>query len=329
MRAIQMQAFGGPEHLYIGEWMKPHPRPREILVRVGATALNRADILQRQGKYPPPEGESPILGLEMAGVVEAVGEAAGRWRPGDRVCGLLGGGGYAEYAVIREDIALPVPEGMPLTGAAGIPEAFLTAFQALNWLAKLQEGERVLIHAGASGVGAAAIQLARAMGAHPIVTASAAKHAICLELGAVHAVDYKKQDFETEVLEYTHGQGVDVALDFIGGPYFQRNLNVLAPEGRLILLGFLGGAQADKLNMGPILHKRLLVAGSTLRARSLDYKARLSKELYEYAWPLFEQGKLRPVIDTVYDWKDVAKAHRYMEENRNQGKVILKVGEVG
>ncbi|MCO6476107.1 MAG: NAD(P)H-quinone oxidoreductase [Phaeodactylibacter sp.] len=326
MRAVLIESFGGPDQLYIGEWPKPHPGIHEILVRVEATALNRADILQREGKYPPPEGESTVLGLEMAGVVESVGQGVAKWKPGDAVCGLLGGGGYAEYAVIHEDLALPVPEGLTAIEAAGIPEVFLTAFQALRWLAGLQSGEWLLVHAGASGVGTAAIQLARTMGAHTIVTASSGKHTLCKELGAVYAIDYREQDFEEAVLEYTHGKGVDVAVDFIGGPYFQQNLNVLALEGRLVMLAFLGGVHAGQLNLGPILRKRLQVTGSTLRARSLDYKIRLSQGLYRYAWPLFAEGKLRPIVDTVFDWKDVAKAHRYMEDNRNQGKVILKVG---
>lgn len=311
--------------MYIGEWPRPHPGPGEILARVEATALNRADLLQREGKYPPPEGESTVLGLEMAGIVESVGQGVTKWKPGDAVCGLLGGGGYAEYAVIHEDMALPVPKGLSTVEAAGIPEVFLTAFQALRWLAGLQKGEWLLIHAGASGVGTAATQLARVMGAHIIVTASAAKHAVCKDLGAAHAIDYKDEDFEEAVLEYTHGKGVNAVLDFVGGPYFQQNLNVLALEGRLVMLAFLGGVHAEQLNLGPILRKRLQVTGSTLRARSLEYKIRLSQDLYRYAWPLFGQGKLRPVIDTVFDWKEAGKAHRYMEENRNQGKVILKV----
>ncbi len=326
MHAILIESFGGPGQLYIGEWPKPHPGIHEILVRVEATALNRADILQREGKYPPPEGESTVLGLEMAGVIESVGQGVTKWRPGDAVCGLLGGGGYAEYAVIHEDLALPVPEGLTAIEAAGIPEVFLTAFQALRWLAGLQSGEWLLVHAGASGVGTAAIQLARTMGAHTIVTASSGKHTLCKELGAVHAIDYREQDFEEAVLEYTHGKGVDVAVDFIGAPYFQKNLNVLALEGRLVMLAFLGGVSAGQVNLGPVLRKRLQVLGSTLRARSLDYKIRLSQGLYHYAWPLFAEGKLRPIVDTVFDWKDVAKAHRYMEDNRNQGKIILQVG---
>ena len=311
--------------MYIGEWPKPHPGPDEILVRVEATALNRADILQREGKYPPPEGESPILGLEMAGVVENAGRGVTKWKPGDAVCGLLAGGGYAEYVTIHKDMALPVPKGFSFTDAAGIPEVFLTAFQALRWLAGLQHGERILIHAGASGVGTAAIQLASLTGAEVIVTASSGKHRLCRELGAVHAVDYQNQDFEEDVMEYTHGKGVDVVIDFVGGPYFQQNLNVLSLEGRLVMLAFLGGVSTEQLNLGPILRKRLQVMGSTLRARSLDYKIRLSQDLYRYAWPLFEQNRLRPVIDTAFDWKDAAKAHQYMEANRNQGKVILKV----
>ncbi len=261
----------------------------------------------------------------MAGTVEAVGKAVTQWKAGDRVCGLLGGGGYAQYATIHEQMAMPVPEGMGALEAAGIPEVFLTAFQALRWLAKLQRGERILIHAGASGVGTAAIQLARVMGAHPIVTASARKHKICRELGAAHAIDYKNEDFEEAVKAYTQEEGVQVVVDFIGGPYFQRNLNVLATEGRLVMLAFLGGVKTPELNLSHILRRRLQVMGSTLRARSLAYKIRLTQDLLLFAWPLFAEGKLKPVIDSVFDWSDVAEAHQYMENNRNQGKIVLRV----
>lgn len=326
MQAIQLTAFGGADQLFLGEWPTPIPAEREVLVRVEATALNRADVLQRQGKYPPPPGESPILGLEMAGTVVETGKGVSKWRPGSRVCGLLGGGGYAEYAVIHEDMALPAPAGFDAVQAAAIPEVFLTAYQALNGLVQLKEGEMVLIHAGASGVGTAAIQLARAMGARAIVTASAAKQAACLELGAERAIDYQKEDFEAAVQEYTQGEGVDAIVDFIGAPYLQANLNLLRTDGRLVLLALMGGFKMEQLNILPVLRKRLQVMGSTLRARPLEYKAALSQGLFRFAWPLFEQGKLKPVIDTVFDWHDVADAHRYMEANRNVGKIVLRVG---
>jgi putative PIG3 family NAD(P)H quinone oxidoreductase len=326
MKAIQVKASGGPEQLYLGEYETPAPAENEILVKVEATALNRADTLQRMGKYPPPEGDSPIMGLEMAGEVVAVGDAVIHWKVGDKVCGLLGGGGYAEYAVIPERLALPWPEGLDAVQAAAIPEVFLTAFQALRWLAQLHEGERVLIHAGASGVGTAAIQLAKVMGAHPVVTASAGKHALCTELGAELAIDYKAEDFAERLKAYTEGEGVNVVIDFIGAPYLQQNLEVMGLEGRMVLLAFLGGVKADHLNIAPVLRKRLQIIGSTLRARDLEYKIRLSSDLQLFAWPLFANGQLRPVIDKVFDWSEVAEAHRYMESNQSKGKIVLRVG---
>jgi putative PIG3 family NAD(P)H quinone oxidoreductase len=325
MKAIQIKAFGGPEELYLGDYETPNPAENEILVKVEATALNRADTLQRMGKYPPPEGDSPIMGLEMAGEVVEVGEQVIHWKVGDKVCGLLGGGGYAEYAVIPERLALPWPEGFDAVQAAAIPEVFLTAFQALRWLAQLQEGERVLIHAGASGVGTAAIQLAKVMGAHPVVTASAGKHSLCQELGAELAIDYKAENFAERLKDYTKGEGVNVVIDFIGGPYLQQNLEVMGLEGRMVLLAFLGGVKVDHLNISPVLRKRLQIIGSTLRARDLEYKIRLSSDLQLFAWPLFANGQLRPVVDKVYDWSEVAEAHRYMESNQSKGKIVLRI----
>ena len=325
MKAVQIKSFGDPDQLFIGEYETPAPAENEILVKVEATALNRADTLQRIGKYPPPKGDSPIMGLEMSGTVVEVGDAVIHWKVGDSVCGLLGGGGYAEYAVIPERLALPWPEGLNAVEAASIPEVFLTAFQALRWLAHLQQGEQVLIHAGGSGVGTAAIQLAKVMGGHPIVTASAGKHNLCLELGAELAIDYKAESFAERLEEYTDGKGVNVVIDFIGGPYLQQNLEVMGLEGRMVLLAFLGGVKVDQLNIAPVLRKRLQIIGSTLRARDLDYKIRLSSDLQQFAWPLFANGQLRPIIDKVYDWSDVVEAHRYMESNQSKGKIVLKV----
>lgn len=326
MQAVRVRTFGGPEQLELGYWPKPEPGLREVLVRVAATALNRADTLQRSGKYPPPPGESPVLGLEMAGVVEAAGAEVTLWKTGDRVCGLLGGGGYAQYAVIHEEMAMRIPDELSFEQAAAIPEVWLTAYQALRWLADFQAEEWLLIHAGASGVGTAAIQLARQMKAGKIlVTASAAKHDICRELGADLAIDYKNQDFKKAVLNYTKERGVDVVIDFIGAPYFQRNLNVLHTDGRLVMLAFMGGVRPDSLSLGPILRKRLQITGSTLRARSLDYKIQLTKAFSTFAWPLFQSGYLRPVIDRLFDWRDAAAAHEYMEANKNKGKIVLRV----
>lgn len=325
MKAVLIKEFGGPEQLYLGTCETPQPKANEILVKVAATALNRADTLQRMGKYPAPKGESEILGLEIAGTVESVGAKVTKWKVGDRVCGLLGGGGYASYAVIHEELAMPIPDGISLIEAAAIPEVFLTAFQAIQWIAQLKEGEHILIHAGASGVGTAAIQLANRMGAIPIVTASSAKHELCLELGARHAIDYKTENFEESVIKLTDGKGANVIVDFIGAPYMQQNLNALAMDGRMVMLAFLGTPKIEALNLIPILRKRLQINGSTLRARSLDYKVELSQDLMRFAWPLFTDGRLKAVVDSVFDWEDVADAHRYMEANKNKGKIILKV----
>ncbi len=324
MEAILITSPGGAEQLHIGIWETPVPQPHEILVKVAATAVNRADILQREGKYPPPQGASPILGLEMSGEVVATGSAVRKWKQGDLVFGLLPGGGYAEFAVIHEDMALPVPEHFSLTEAAAIPEVFLTAYQALQWLAHLQSGEQVLIHAGASGVGTAAIQLARQLEASQIiVTASASKHQICLDLGADQAIDYKSVDFQEAVLQHTDGQGVDVILDFIAAPYFVKNIQSLRRDGRLVLLASLGGGKIKDFDLRLLLQKRLQVIGSTLRARALDYQIQLTRDFSQFAMPLFSNGRLKPVIDRIFAWHEVREAHRYMESNQNAGKIVL------
>ncbi len=326
MKAILFDQPGGPEVLYIGEATRPELQAQHVLVKVAATALNRADTLQRQGKYPAPPGESPILGLEMAGTVVALGEGVSRWKAGDRVCGLLGGGGYAEYALIHEGLALPIPADWTFEQAAAMPEVFLTAFQALVFLAKLQAGERLLIHAGASGVGTAAIQIAREMGAEVFVTASAAKHQICLDLGAKAAIDYKKQDFAEEILRLTDGEGVDVIMDFIAAPYFHQNVKSLRTDGRLILIALMGGAKVEEaLNLSHFLRKRLSLIGTTLRARSLAYKIQLNQEFWAFAAKKFKENQLKPIIDSTFDWKDASQAHAYMESNRNQGKIVLQI----
>lgn len=326
MNAVLLKNVGGAENLYIGTYPPPPLGDREISVKVCATALNRADLLQREGKYPPPPGESEILGLEMAGEVVEVGSAVTKWQPGERVCGLLGGGGYAELAVIHEEMALPIPDPLSFEEAAAIPEAFLTAFQALHGLAKLQPSESVLIHAGASGVGTAAIQIAKQSNATIFVTASASKLDFCVALGANYVIDYQKDNFESLIVEKTDGKGVNVVIDFIGAPYFQQNLNVLQTDGRLVLLALMGGTKIKELQMGNILRKRLQILGSTLRNRSLDYKISLTRDFRLFAWELFEKGILKPVIDKVFDWKEASEAHRYMESNQNKGKIILKVG---
>lgn len=306
-----------------------HPRPirsaHDILIEVKAAGLNRADLLQRQGKYPPPKGASPLLGLEVAGIVAETGDKVSRWQKGDSVFGLLSGGGYAQFACMHEDMAMAIPENLGFEEAAAIPEVFLTAWQALVWLAKIQPGEKLLVHAGASGVGTAAIQLARQLKAEVLVTASAPKHAICLELGASHAIDYKHESFREKVAELTEGKGVDVIIDFIAAPYFQDNLASLAADGRLVMLALLGGPKADGLNLGPVLQKRLSILGSTLRSRSQDYQRRLTADLAQFLLPCLQEGSIKPVVDQVFPLEQVNKAHAYMEENRNKGKIILKL----
>jgi len=325
MKAILFDEAGGADSLYLGEVNKPKPAQGEVLVKVSASALNRADLLQRQGKYPPPEGASPVLGLEMSGEVAACGPGVDLWKEGDKVFGLLPGGGYAEYALIHQDMALPLPAGLSHTQAAAIPEVFLTAFQAIRWLAGTRAGESVLVHAGGSGVGTAAIQLLREMGAADIIiTASAAKHSLCRRLGATLTIDYQNQDFEEIVSE--HG-GVDVIVDFIAAPYFTKNINCLRTDGRLVLLAALGGPKVESVNLLKLLSKRLQITASTLRSRSHDYQIGLNKEFAEFALPLFEEGKLKPVIDRVYYWQEAQQAHQLMESNQNAGKIVLHIGD--
>lgn len=326
MRAIVVDEPGGLEHLVFGEVPTPEPGADELLVRVEATALNRADLYQRRGKYPPPEGASPLLGLEVAGRVATCGKRCEGFSEGDRVFGLLPGGGYAEYARLHQSLAMPIPKGLSYEEAAAVPEVFLTAYQALVWLGELTGGERVLIHAGASGVGTAALQIARELGATSFVTASAPKHELCYELGAHLAIDYRREDFAGRIQEETGGEGVDVIVDFIGAPYFSQNVEALALDGRIVLLALMGGYTVEPFDMRSFFRKRARLQASTLRNRSISYKAELTHTFREELLGLFQEGRLRPVIDSVYDWAEVAKAHARMEANENAGKIILRVG---
>lgn len=326
MQAIQTTAPGGPENMYIGDYPMPVPQPHEVLVKVHATALNRADTLQRAGKYPVPPGDSPLMGLEIAGVVEAVGTEVKQWQKGERICGLVNGGGYAEYCVIHEDMGLSIPKNMDYTDAAAIPEVFLTALQALQWLGKIKEGEKVLIHAGASGVGTAAIQLAELLNVSEIyATASAQKHKICYQLGADVVIDYKTENFADIITERTAGKGVDVIIDFVAAPYLQQNLQSLAVEGRLVVLAFLGGVMVENLNLAALLRKRVEMIGTTLRPRSQEYKIKLTKALQNLTWAQFAEGEIKPIIDSVVSWRDVTEAHTKMERNENVGKIVMRI----
>ena len=325
MRAVRVTEEGDPEHMTIGQVPTPSPGPKEVRVQVHATALNRADTFQRRGHYPPPEGASPILGLEMAGVVAETGEGVIDWHEGDRVFSLLAGGGYAEQVVVHKDLLMAMPPGLSMRDAAAIPEVFLTAYQALHWLGGLQRDHRVLIHAGASGVGTAAIQLTREAGAHPYVTASAPKHDVCRDLGAEATIDYESENFADRIAEITGGDGVNIVLDFIGAPYFHQNIDALATDGRIVQLATLGGSTVSEVNLRALMAKRVHLLTSTLRDRSLDYKVQLTQEFASDLLPKFVDGHLHPVIDSTVDWTEVAEAHRRMENNENAGKIVLEV----
>ena len=326
MQAIINNTFGEPEVLQIGKAERPTINDDEILIAVKASAINRADTLQRMGKYPPPKGVSSIIGLEVAGVVEAIGKSVNKWKIGDRVCALLAGGGYAQYAKVHQDIAMSIPDNLDFLQASAIPEVFLTAYQALHWLGDMKRGETLLVHSAASGVGTAAIQMAKKNGLKVLGTASGGKHELCEKLGADYLVDYKKADFEEAIISHLGKENaVDIVIDFIAAPYFKKNINLLAPDGRYILLALMGGTRVNEFSMAPILRKRLQIKGSTLRARSLDYKGKLVAAFMDDYYDSLKDGSIRPIIDSIYDWQDVAAAHRYMEANKNQGKIVLKI----
>jgi tumor protein p53-inducible protein 3 len=322
MKAILFDQPGDPDVLRLGTAPDPQPAAGELLVRVRATAINRADLLQRRGAYPPPAGASPILGLELAGEVVS---GADDWPPGERVMAVVTGGGYAELAAAPAGMAMRIPDRLSFEEAAAIPEAFLTAFLNLFTLGRLEPGEIVLIHAGASGVGTAAIQLARVAGAQVIATAgSDEKLARCRELGAETTINYKQESFPERVRQATGGRGVNLVLDFVGAPYWDGNLASLARGGRLLIIGFLGGSRGQ-LDIGPILGKSLTVAGTTLRGTPLPEKSALTQAFAEFALPRFERGELQPVLDSTYPLAQAAEAHRAMEANRNAGKIVLRM----
>jgi putative PIG3 family NAD(P)H quinone oxidoreductase len=326
MRAVVMDGFGGPEVLRIGEAPRPSAGPGQVLIRVAATSVNRADLQQRAGNYPPPPGESEILGLEVAGVIEALGDGVSGWQVGDRVMTLVGGGGYAEYAAAPASTLLPVPRNLDLVRAAAITEVWITAWLNVFLEARLQGGETLLVHGGASGVGTAAIQLAKALGPSPVIVTvgSQDKAAACRALGADHAILYKDEDFSKRVLEITSKRGADVILDHIGAAYLEPNLSCLALYGRLVIIGLLGGAKAE-LNIGRLMVKRQRVIGSVLRARPVEEKARITQAFRDQVLGRFETGELKPVIHEVLPLAEARRAHELMAANANTGKLILEV----
>ena len=324
MRFVGLRGPGGPEVLEIRSMPTPVPRAHEVLIKVAAAGINRPDILQRQGKYPPPPGASPVLGLEVAGVVAALGKDAAL-NVGDAVCALVPGGGYAEYCQVPAAHCLPIPRGYSMPQAGGIPETFFTVWANVFQIGHLQRGDLFLVHGGAGGIGTTAIQLAHANGAQVFTTAGTdEKCATCVALGADYAFNYKTQDFAAEIKRITDGRGVDVILDMVGGEYAQRNLDSLAMHGRLVQIAVQQGANAT-VNLAKIMQKRLLVTGSTLRPRSIEEKAAISQELKTHAWPLLESGKVRVIIDRVVPFTQVEDAHEYFERGTHVGKVVLQI----
>ncbi|MCL6706343.1 NAD(P)H-quinone oxidoreductase [Pseudomonas sp. R2.Fl] len=326
MRFVDLPSFGGPEVMRLSTGPVPVPRPGEILVRVEAAGVNRPDVAQRQGAYPPPKDASPILGLEVAGEVVAFGEGVDEFEIGDRVCALANGGGYAEYCAVPAGQALLFPKGYDAIKAAALPETYFTVWANLFQMAGLTEGETVLIHGGTSGIGTTAIQLAKAFGAEVYATAgSDGKCKACVDLGAKRGINYRTEDFVEVVRAETGRRGVDIVLDMVGAPYFQRNLSALAKDGCLSMIAFLGGSTAENVDLSPVMVKRLTVTGSTMRPRTADEKRGIRDELGAEVWPLLETGKVAPVIHAVLPFGDVVEAHRLMESSSHIGKIVLKL----
>jgi putative PIG3 family NAD(P)H quinone oxidoreductase len=323
MRAVVIEQPGGPEVLRLREVPDLTPGPDEVVLATTAAGVNRADLMQRQGFYPPPAGAPPYPGLECSGRVIAVGSAVTSWQPGDQVCALLAGGGYAEQVAVPAGQLLPVPAGLRLLDAAALPEAACTVYSNIVMFAGLAPGETMLVHGGASGIGTMAVQLGRALGARVVCTAgSAAKLAACRELGADLAVNYRDEDFVSAVQEFTDGHGADVILDIIGAAYLSRNVSALATGGRLVVIGLQGGGTGE-LDLAQLLRKRATVHASTLRSRPLAEKAAIVSRVHAEVWPLISAGQIRPVIETTLPLAEAAQAHRLMEASGHVGKILL------
>jgi NADPH2:quinone reductase len=324
MKCIQISKPGGPEVLVPAERPNPTPKANEILIKVAAAGVNRPDIAQRAGKYPPPPDASDLPGLEVAGEVAAVGADVKTWKVGDKVCALTHGGGYAEYCVTPEVQALPVPKGLSMTEAAALPETFFTVYSNVYDRGRLAPGESLLVQGGSSGIGTTAIQMAAALGNRVFATAgSDEKCAACVKLGAEKAINYKTQDFVEVVKAATGGKGVNVVLDMVGGDYVAREIKALAEEGRLVFIAVLGGAKAE-FNIAEVMQKRLVLTGSTLRPRPVTFKGAIARSLREKVWPLIEAGKIKPVIYKTFPLAQAAEAHRLMETSTHIGKIVLE-----
>jgi NADPH2:quinone reductase len=331
MKVIEISSFGGPDVLRPADRAEPVAGAGEVLIRVTASGINRPDVLQRSGAYPPPAGASDLPGLEVAGVLvagDALAMQEAGLKVGDRVCALVAGGGYAEFCVAPVVQCLPVPRGLSDIEAASLPETFFTVWSNVFDRGRLQSGETLLVQGGTSGIGVTAIQLAKALGAKVIATAgSDEKCAACLSLGADHAINYKTQDFQEEVLRLTDGRGADVILDMVAGNYVSKEVQCLAEDGRLVIIAVQGGVKSE-INAGLVLRKRLTITGSTLRPRPIAFKAAIARACLATVWPLLEAGKVKPVIHSVFAAADAAQAHALMETNQHVGKIVLNWGAV-
>jgi putative PIG3 family NAD(P)H quinone oxidoreductase len=326
MTVVEIAAPGGPEQLKTARRPVPEPAAGEVLVRVAAAGVNRPDVMQRQGRYPPPPGASDIPGLEIAGDIVALGAGVSEMKIGDRVTALLPGGGYAEYAVASAPLCLPIPEGLSMVEAAALPETFFTVWTNLFDRGACKAGETVLIHGGTSGIGTTAIQLAAAWGTRVFATAGTDEKArACERFGAARGIDYRTEDFVEVIREETAGRGVDVILDMIGGSYLARNLEAAAVEGRLVVISLIGGARAE-INLLTIMSKRLTLTGSTLRARTVEQKAAVAEAVYRNVWPLLSAGRVRPIIHATFPLAEASEAHRLMETSQHIGKIVLTIG---
>lgn len=326
MTCIAIKEHGGPDVLQPEMRPAPQPTTGEILVKVHAAGVNRPDVSQRLGKYPPPPGASDLPGLEVAGEVAALGEGVSRWKIGDKVCALAHGGGYAEYCVVQESHALPIPDSFTMIEAAAMPETFFTVWVNAFMTGKLSAGETALVHGGSSGIGTTAIMLAKAIGAKIVVTAgSDEKCDACRKLGADLAINYRTQDFVAEVKAFTQGKGVNLVLDMVGGPYVQRNMECAGMDGRIVQIAYQQGYKIENFDMRPISAKRLMMTGSTLRPRTVEQKAAIADSLRERVWPLLKGGAIRPIIDSTYPLREAAKAHARMETSAHVGKIVLTV----
>jgi NADPH2:quinone reductase len=325
MTVVEIAAPGGPEQLKTALRPVPQPGKDEVLVRVEAAGINRPDVMQRQGRYPPPPGASDLPGMEIAGEIVALGPNVSSLSVGDKIASLLPGGGYAGYAIAAAPLAMPIPKGLSMIEAAAIPETFMTVWTNLFERGRCKAGDVVLIHGGTSGIGTTAIQLAKAFGARVFATAGSPEKArACEELGAVRGIDYKTEDFVEVIRAETNGYGVDVTLDMVAGPYVQRNLEIAAVEGRVVTISTLGGTRAE-INMVPVMVKRLTLTGSTLRARTVMQKAAVAEGVRKNVYPLIESGQVRPVIFKTFPLADASEAHRLMESSNHIGKIVLTI----